>query len=155
MNTWFHSTNKLCIWRLHCVFFPSKINQECLPLKSTRIFSGMTCGAGDVNLHAELCWVKYGLYCKRQSVLPVWLSGGLPYHQSTGSSLTAMMQELTFLWWKQGILFGFCSGVAAGAISRSYCYCQRKIKTNLAWLIKAMSINGFPQIARKFQSLMW
>lgn len=33
-------------------------------------------------------------------------------------------------------LFGFCSGVAACAVQRSYCYCQRKIKTNLAWLIK-------------------
>jgi len=33
-------------------------------------------------------------------------------------------------------LFGFRSGVAACAVQRSYCYCQRKIKTNLAWLIK-------------------
>lgn len=94
-------------------------------------------------------WCRWGesphwvMLSKIRVVLQVAVSFVCVSVQSTGWSLTATMQELTLLWWEQSVLFGFCSGVAACAASRSYCYCQKKIKTNLAWLIKAMSINGF------------
>lgn len=136
-NSWIHTTSKFCI-RIGVV--PSllrTIKQKSLPMLSSGSFLAVVHGAGWMHLHACGYTLVKIVVALQVTVVSSWVTVRrtslrlnylrlFPRH-SAGVNISAVEAEC---------LFGFCSGVAACAVWRSSCYCQRKIKTNLAWLIK-------------------
>lgn len=132
-NNWFHTTNKFSIWS--CVFSPEQNKTGVCLWKALDAFQ-QWCTAQVWSIStfavmlAKIAAVLWGTAGFSWVTLR-WISLALKYPGLFPSDSARVNISAV----KQGVFFGFCSGVAVCAVWKSHCYCQRKIKTNLPWLI--------------------